>query len=282
MSEPNSERMECMEVWGGNRAVHRQFQTPGLNIWIHSQPYGDAPGGGDVHYLSSCASGRVTRLLLADISGHGELVSQLAVNLRDLMRRNVNYIRQTRFVRAMNQQFSDFSEQDTFATALVATFFAPTRSFTLCNAGHPAPLVFRRGMSQWSELAADASWSRGLQDLPWGVTTQADYGQVKLRLEPGDLVLAFSDAVTESQTSAGAQLGHQGVLQLVRQLNPARPTDLVPELIAQIKRLGSENLSQDDATFLLCEATGEGPTLRKNLLAPFRLFAPVKDRTQIA
>ncbi|MBA4106393.1 MAG: hypothetical protein C0485_11595 [Pirellula sp.] len=66
----------------------------------------------------------MTRMLLADISGHGKLVAQLAVNLCDLMRRNVNYIRQTRFVGAMNQQFGDFSEQDSFATALVATFFA--------------------------------------------------------------------------------------------------------------------------------------------------------------
>lgn len=271
-----------MEVWGGNRAVDRRFETPGLNIWVRSRPYGQALGGGDVYYLSSCASGRITRMLLADISGHGALVAQLAVNLRDLMRRNVNYIRQTRFVRAMNQQFGDLSEQDSFATALVATFFAPTRSLTLCNAGHPAPLVFRRNASQWKELANEAGSARGLTDLPLGVASQTNYGQLKVNLESGDLVLCFSDAVTESLGSDGRQLGREGVLQLVRELNLARPADVIPALIERIESLSADNLMLDDATFLLCEATGGGPTLKESLLAPFRLFGPVSDRTQLA
>jgi sigma-B regulation protein RsbU (phosphoserine phosphatase) len=280
MNSTSPERMECMEVWGGNLAVHRQFAAPGLNVWIHSRPYGQALGGGDVYYLSSCASGRITRMLLADISGHGVLVAQLATKLRDLMRRNVNFIRQSRFVREMNRQFGDFGEQSTFATALVATFFAPTRSFTLCNAGHPAPLVYRRSTSQWSELASEGDASPGLCDLPLGVADHTNYGQLKAKLETGDLVLCFSDAVTESLGSDGRQLGREGVLQLVRELDVARPADLVPALIERIERLSADNLSQDDATLLLCEATGGGSTLKANLLAPFRLLGPVSDRTQ--
>ena len=81
--------MECMEVWGGNHAIDRGFQTAGLTIWIYSRPFGQAEGGGDVYYLSSCASGRITRMLLADVSGHGQSVAQFAAQLRDLMRRNV-------------------------------------------------------------------------------------------------------------------------------------------------------------------------------------------------
>ena len=105
MNGTNPERMQCMEVWGGNEAVERSVQTAGLDIWVYNRPYGQAAGGGDVYYLSSCASGRITRILLADVSGHGEVVSQTAVGLRDLMRRNVNFVKQTRFVRAMNRQF---------------------------------------------------------------------------------------------------------------------------------------------------------------------------------
>ena len=133
-SASDTERMQCMEVWGGNRAAERSFQTPGLSVSIYSRPFGQAVGGGDVYYVSSCASGRITRILLADVSGHGEMVSNMAVGLRDLMRRNVNYIKQTRFVRAMNQQFAEFNEHGGFATALVSTFFAPTKTFALCNA----------------------------------------------------------------------------------------------------------------------------------------------------
>ena len=86
-STDESQRMQCMEVWGGNVRVERHFQTPGLDVWISCQPEGQADAGGDVYYLSSCASGRITRILLADVSGHGELVASTAAGLRDLMRK---------------------------------------------------------------------------------------------------------------------------------------------------------------------------------------------------
>src|SRR5271157_4434391 len=131
------ERMQCMEVWGGNVRVEKHFQMPGLDAWISSQPEGHAVAGGDVYYLSSCSSGRITRILLADVSGHGELVARTAAGLRDLMRRNISVISQRRFVSAMNRQFSATSGDSDFATAIVSSFFAPTRSLSLCNAGHP-------------------------------------------------------------------------------------------------------------------------------------------------
>ena len=124
-STDESQRMQCMEVWGGNVRVERHFQMPGLDVWISCQPEGQANAGGDVYYLSSCASGRITRILLADVSGHGELVAGTAAGLRDLMRKNVNVISQRRFVAAMNQQFSAASAAGSFATAVVSSFFAP-------------------------------------------------------------------------------------------------------------------------------------------------------------
>src|SRR5205809_333204 len=82
--------MQCMEVWGGNQIVDNGVNMPGLDAWVYSKPYGDAAGGGDVHYVSSCATGRIMRLLVADVSGHGSAVSSVAGQLRALMRRYVN------------------------------------------------------------------------------------------------------------------------------------------------------------------------------------------------
>src|SRR4051812_11353456 len=101
-----TQTMQCMEIWGGNQQVDTTVLMPGLEAWVYSHAYGDsAAGGGDVHYVSSCATGRVTRLLLADVSGHGAPVCDVAGTLRSLMRRYVNYIDQAEFVRAMNGQF---------------------------------------------------------------------------------------------------------------------------------------------------------------------------------
>ena len=88
--ESVEERMACMEVWGGTRATSSHFVVPGLDVWVYSQPHLGHESGGDVYYLSSCASGRITRLLVGDVSGHGAEASPVATKLRDIMRKNVN------------------------------------------------------------------------------------------------------------------------------------------------------------------------------------------------
>jgi len=118
-----------MEIWGGNLAIEKKFDAPGLKIHVHSAPYRESQsGGGDIYYLTSCASGRITRFLLADISGHGEAVSRIAVSLRNLLRKNVNRISQGNFVNDMNREFGELGHDSGFATAVVATFFAPGNS----------------------------------------------------------------------------------------------------------------------------------------------------------
>src|ERR1700755_2617984 len=119
--------MQCMEVWGGNAAIEHAVQMAGLDAWVFSRPYQNAQSGGDVYYLSACASDRILRLLVADVSGHGEAVGDLATQLRKLMRRYVNHIDHVQFVRKMNDQFVHLSQSGIFATAVVMTYFAPTQ-----------------------------------------------------------------------------------------------------------------------------------------------------------
>jgi phosphoserine phosphatase RsbU/P len=78
--------MPCMEVWGGSQLTARGVVFGGLDAWVYSKPHGKARRGGDVYYASSCAAGRISRLLLADVSGHGTSVAAIAADLRLLMR----------------------------------------------------------------------------------------------------------------------------------------------------------------------------------------------------
>lgn len=278
--DPQPERMQCMEVWGGNRETDKSFEMPGLRTWVFSQPHQRAERGGDVYYVSACASGRITRVLLADVMGHGSLAADTARGLRDLMRQNVNMIRQTSLVRAMNRQFSDVAKQGGFATALVGTFFSPRRSLALCNAGHPFPLLYRAARSEWSVLERPTAESATLVDMPWGIMDETDYRMTEVRLEPGDLVLGFSDALTESCDGQGRLLGGDGILKIVQQLDATRPEALIRQLLEAVLRQAPENLSHDDLTVVLLQVTATRSTVKDNLLAPFRLLGRAADRTE--
>jgi hypothetical protein len=65
-TDPNTQVMQCMEVWGGNALIDTSVSISGLDAWVYSKPFENGEAGGDVHYVSSCATGRITRLLLAD------------------------------------------------------------------------------------------------------------------------------------------------------------------------------------------------------------------------
>jgi len=203
--------MQCMEVWGGNTAVDNGVVMPGLDVWVLGRPYEDQSSGGDVHYLSSCASGRITRLLVADVSGHGVKVNDIAITLRGLMRRFVNTLKQGKFVASLNREFATLAEAGCFATAVVATYFAPTRTLSLSLAGHPRPMVYRASERRWNVLETADDSGDGVRNLPLGVFEETTYDERKLRLGDGDLVLLYTDSVMEVRDAQGRMLGEEGV-----------------------------------------------------------------------
>lgn len=263
--------MACMEVWGGNSATERSFSMLGLETWIYSKPYQQADGGGDVYYISRCATGRITRLLIADISGHGAKVSEAGERLRDLMRRHVNHIEQRQFLAEMNREFGEVRHAGGFATAVAASFFSPDARIAVTNAGHPPPMIYRGQTRQWVILDTDAHETSGLVDFPLGLIEGTEYGEIRFEASPGDLLVFYTDSLIESRSSAGELLGVQGLLKIMGQLDPAQPEKLIDALLQKIAGLYPENLTDDDVTVLVCRPTGTGTSvpLSNRLLAPW-------------
>ena len=265
-----------MEVWGGNVETNRALEMPGLRVWISSNAYGSAEQGGDVYYISACASGRITRFLLADISGHGQEVAQTAVRLRDLMRKNVNVVKQRRLVQAMNEQFASVTADGRFATALVCTYFQPTHSFQWSNAGHPPPFLFRHKEQAWSILQSKES---DAGDIPLGIDESTGFSVSKVKLQPGDLVVCYSDAFNESLSPQGSVIGVRGLFDVVSHLNQP-PDKLIAAIETELKKLNEDNLSTDDATMAVLQAVPGRTSLKDNLLAALRVLRPANDATR--
>jgi phosphoserine phosphatase RsbU/P len=256
MGQSAPQHMQCMEVWGGSQLTSQSVEFGGLDAWVYSKPFDNAQHGGDVYYASSCATGRIARLLLADVSGHGTKVASTAADLRTLMRRFVNRLDQTEFVRLLNQQFSVMSSAGTFATAIVATFFEPSRRMTICNAGHPRPLLYRAAKRQWDFLGHEGKAGPAPSNIPLGLLEISAYDQFDVELEPGDCVLSYTDALIESYDADGEMLGEAGVLRIARLLGDIEPQKLTEALLREIAERYPENLSEDDVTVLLVRANG--------------------------
>jgi phosphoserine phosphatase RsbU/P len=269
-----AQHMQCMEVWGGSQLTARGVAFGGLDTWVYSKPYGQAHSGGDIYYASSCATGRISRLLLADVAGHGHSVAATAADLRTLMRRFVNRLDQAEFVRLLNQQFAAMSRDAIFATAIVTTFFEPSRRLTVCNAGHPRPLLYRAAQRRWDLLGHTAAASSAPSNLPLGLLDMTEYEQFDIELEPGDCLLSYTDALIESRDADGEMLGEDGLLRIVRLLaGDVEPQQLIETLVKEIAERYPENLSDDDVTVLVVRATGRKLrySLREKLGALLRM-----------
>jgi serine phosphatase RsbU (regulator of sigma subunit) len=245
-----------MEIRGGSRAVEGAFDTPGLDGFLFSRPFEGAERGGDLHYVSVCGGGVITRVVVADVSGHGASVAGFSEALRTLMRKNINTKSQTRLVEALNRQFGEKARLLRFATAVVATYLATDRSLTVCNAGHPRPLCFRTKLDRWTFLDAPMS-SPG--NLPLGLDDDSPYHQFTEVLDPGDALCFYTDAVTEAKDSSGRMLGEEGLLELIRGLSPSDPRATALRLVSLIDGHREGRPDEDDLTLLCLRHDASGP-----------------------
>lgn len=280
---PAAHHMQCLEVWGGNGAADAGVVMPGLDVWVFAKPHGQAGGtansgeGGDVHYVSSCGTGRISRVLLADVAGHGPAVAMLARTLRDLMRRHVNTVNQAGFVGRMNSEFLAAAEEagGRFATAVVATFWAPTGYLVACNAGHPRPMGYSSRSKQWRTVEGGVDVeAAGPSNLPLGIADDAQYTQFAVRLVAGDVVVLYTDALLECRLPDGRMLGEAGLLDCIRQLDASRPELLASGLYNAVASK-CPNPPDDDATVLVLRCSGGPGQLRSHRVrSPVSGFSP--------
>jgi hypothetical protein len=90
MQPSSTERLACLEIRGGNERASYSIELPGMSAWVSCRPLTPATRGGDLHYLSVCSQGVVSRITVADVAGHGELVSAVAEGLRDVLRKHAD------------------------------------------------------------------------------------------------------------------------------------------------------------------------------------------------
>ncbi|RMD60333.1 MAG: serine/threonine-protein phosphatase [Planctomycetota bacterium] len=268
--------LQCMEIVGGSERVDAAFSAPGVDVFLRSRPHGGEHSGGDVHYVSLCGRGCVSRLLVADVSGHGEEVAAIAHRLRRLMRKTIGTPDQRKLARALNREFNSARGEGRIVTAIIATYFAPTDQLILCNAGHPPPLWWSAQTERWSLLRADAhevqSQGVGPRNLPFGVIEPTEYVQFAVRLTPDDLVVVFTDGVTEARLPEGGRLGQEGLLRLVERVDPRAPERFLDALEEQLDQLGAHPPEDDDATLLLLHHNAADPP-EQTLLDRIRVTA---------
>lgn len=242
----------CMELWAGNEKAHRSLDLAGLQTDVIAVPSGSEKGG-DLSAVFSC-SDNIARVVLADCVGHGYKASSVARHVHHLLHKFQDIRDTAGLLAALNDAFTLSNESSSaplrLTTVVTGTFDGASGEFNFAYAAHPRMLLWREREGNFLELG------EGLEGLPLGYITGETYNQQSIRLHPGDMIVAFSDAATEVRSTDGEQLSHKGFLELATTTLHRLPRPLaLPEFSEALLEgvhhyRGAQGDLDDDITFL--------------------------------
>ena len=213
----------------------------------------------DLHYLSVCSQGFVSRIALADVAGHGELVSAAANTLRDLLRKHADEWDQSDVVRELNDSLLRDAGAD-YATALLLSHYSGSGEILFTNAGHLPPLWYRAETNQWTFLTDSTLHAEKPANLPIGLIAGTRYSQTAIQFGWDDLLILYTDGVTESTDDAGRVLDTKGFLELAHGVPVASASDIGQMLLDRLDAFRGASPAADDETLVVLQRrrTAEG------------------------
>ncbi len=249
-SEPaRVHRIRCAEVWGGIRNADLDAVTSGVRASLFSSAC-DGGRGGDVYFFSVCGSDSLTRVALADVTGHGESVARIGEWLYDALAARMNSLRGDRVLAELNDLAEHYG-YDAISTLAVVQYYRRKTQLYVSYAGHPPALVFRRSAGEW--LPAKIPEKRGMFDLPIGVSDDTRYSQQAMPLASGDRVLLYTDGVIEAPDATGDQFGTERLLSIARQAAGGSLSELKTAVLDAVRNHTGGKLDHDDVTVLVME-----------------------------
>ena len=246
-------RLSCGQTWSGSGVTSGVMMLPGLEVWVQSVPAGSANAGGDVHYLSNCPECIVSRIALADVSGHGEQVAAFAEALRHLMIKHLTALDQEALMRDLNRAALLALGSFHYATMVTLGWHSERGLLVLTNAGHPPPMWYRAASKSWTWLEIDGG-SAKTAGAPLGLFDDIQYFRRVIRLQEGDLVVLYSDGASEAVNGDGAELGREGLMSLSADSDLQSARTCGAGLAESILSFRGGVSAQDDQTMIVLRA----------------------------
>lgn len=132
-----------------------------------------------------------------------------------------------------------------FATMMYGVLHRDGRLVS-CNAGHNPPVILGRGGIRRLETGG----------MILGLFDNAVYEEEVVRLEPGDLVVVFSDGVSEARSVTDEEFGEARMLQVLRDHRLAEPPVIIERLLGRIREFAAGAVQSDDVTIMAVRYVG--------------------------
>jgi phosphoserine phosphatase RsbU/P len=194
------------------------------------------------------------RLALAfgDVAGKGIAAALVMATLHSLVRSQLSLLVQShgenevllstaRLVGEVNRQLHITTSSNKFATLFFGSYDESTGAFIYSNAGHLPPFLIRDGQASRLDV----------HGLVVGAFPQALYSSSVLHLQSGDLVVAFTDGITEPENAYGDEFGEQRLSEILVHEAHRPAAEIIDAVMSEIDVWTGSPALQDDRTMLV-------------------------------
>jgi serine phosphatase RsbU (regulator of sigma subunit)/pSer/pThr/pTyr-binding forkhead associated (FHA) protein len=230
--------------------VQKRFLPPGVptlqgyEFFAHYQPTYEV--GGDYYDFVPLSTSRMG-LALGDVSGKGVAAALMMAKFSGdtrycILTENEPAATATR----LNGLLCAAGIEDRFITLSLSVLDAPSRMLTLASAGHN-PMLIRRASGHVEEVGRD------LSGVPLGIMDDSVYEQTEVQLQEGDVVVIYSDGVTDARSPAGELYDFKDNHRLLRRVaqSSGGPVAIGRSILQDIREFSAEHPQADDIT-LVC------------------------------
>lgn len=184
---------------------------------------------------------------LGDVAGKGPPAALLTAKLQGIFSAQAwSSLSPAQTMAGVNQALIRRAIEARFATMLYG-IVSPTGTLTYCNAGHNPPfLLTRSGAVQRLDQGG----------LVLGLFQHAAYDEESLQLHSGDVLVVFSDGVSEALSVAGEEFGEDRILTCLQPHLQDDPPALLARLLAVVREFTKGAVQSDDVTALVLRYVG--------------------------
>ena len=200
-------------------------------------------------------------LIIADVSGHNTGAALLMAEARTFIQATVrNHGNVAGIMKGINHfLYSDLSRAELFITMFYARYDATSGILTYASAGHNPPLLWRQKPGTCERLDAEG--------LILGIQPQVEFEERQILLASGDVLLLYTDGVTEAEEPAGGFFGEERLSLLLQEHRRQEPEQLIATILHQLRIFTGNQSFRDDVSMVVMKISGEPAAGGRPLMA---------------
>lgn len=204
--------------------------------------------GGDYYDFIHREDGKLV-VALGDVSGKGTAAALLMSSLHAAVHAQAdihNSLAKT--IGAVNRYLVESIPANRFVTLFYAELDPKDGALAFLNAGHNPPLIVHSGGTM-EQLAAGG--------LPLGIMPNADFREGHTQLHPGDVLVIYSDGVSEATNPAGEEFGPTRLYEVVARNLDASAGGIRDRIESALTKFCQGTPAADDITLVICKRLAE-------------------------